>query len=318
VKGTGARARLAVELRQVRRTLRGVTQRDLAQAAGIARTRVQQAEDEEGVITWATVQVYLEACWSIAEGRGLAPVRDLTPFWGLFREVDPGVAPGQPTPASAVTAAPADGSAAGQEARLVAPPMRAGALVSSSSLLVLVLVTFLLPFVSESCRGYQLASVTGVDLALGVDLRQPNWNAPALGLRAGHLGPDPWTLAVWLLPAVGLAIVWLGWWRHRRVVAAVLGVVGVAGEIGLARLLLRIDAANQVVQRSSYGTGRLDPGPGLVVAIVLFGILVAWGAWCTWRWTRPRRERGTAGHRERERGGEDAPGRQESGRLVPD
>ncbi|MBO0686024.1 MAG: hypothetical protein J2P45_22990, partial [Candidatus Dormibacteraeota bacterium] len=100
------------------------------------------------------------------------------------------------------------------------------------------------------------------------------------------------TLVVWLLPVIGLALVWLGPMLDRRLAAATVAPVGALGAGSLLWLLVRIHDAGETAARQTGGSGHIDPEFGFFVTLGLFAAITAWGGWCLWRW-RTRRSPGT-------------------------
>ncbi|MBO0687371.1 MAG: helix-turn-helix transcriptional regulator [Candidatus Dormibacteraeota bacterium] len=161
-----------------------------------------------------------------------------------------------------------------------------------TGLYLLAFLAFLLPFVTASCGGRQVASLTGQDLAVGDDLGSRFGTSSQFGLQAGYLPPDGLTLVVWLLPVIGLALVWLGPRLDRRLAVASVAPVGAVGAGSLLWLLVRIHNAGGTAARQTGGSGHIDPAFGFFVALGLFAAITAWGGWCLWRWGT-RRSPGT-------------------------
>ncbi|MBO0681609.1 MAG: helix-turn-helix transcriptional regulator [Candidatus Dormibacteraeota bacterium] len=153
-----------------------------------------------------------------------------------------------------------------------------------TGLYLLAYLAFLLPFATASCGGRQVASLTGVDLAVGEDLKSTFGTSSQFGLQAGFLPPDGTTLVVWLLPVIGLALVWLGPSLDRRLAAASVAPVGAVGVGSLLWLLVRIHNASGTAERQTAGSAHVDPAVGFFVALGLFLAITAWGGWCLRRW----------------------------------
>lgn len=159
----------------------------------------------------------------------------------------------------------------------------------STGLYVLTLLAFSLPFVTASCEDRHVATLTGKDLALGVDLGAGFGSSTAFDLQAGHVAADPWTLIVWLLPLAGIAVVWVGARLDRRLVAASIAAIGAVGTVRMLALLARIQTADDAARRQTDGAGHIGADFGLFFSLALFGAIAVCGAWYLWRSVRTAR-----------------------------
>ena len=122
----------------------------------------------------------------------------------------------------------------------------------SPAAFVLALVCFFLPFATFSCQGHTVATLSGIQLATGTKIRQPQVFGPP---KEHKVDAEPLaTLALLTL----LAGVVLSFLRERKwsVVSAVLAALGV---ILLAALKSKLDGdalrqGGEIIQ-VSYGTG---------------------------------------------------------------
>ena len=58
---------------------------------------------------------------------------------------------------------------------------------------------------------------------------------------------------------------------------------------------VQVHTGDGTAQRQTHGVGHIDAASGLVLALVLFTAIAAWGAWCLRRWSRDRSAGGERG-----------------------
>lgn len=124
----------------------------------------------------------------------------------------------------------------------------------------LVILSFLMPFVSVSCQGHKFVTLTGVQMVTGTTLRQPQMFGPP---KTQKIDPEPLAILAFLCGVVGL-IVSIAVGQRRPVVPAIFGA---AGAILLFSLKSRLDGE---VAQQSQGLFRLDYEVGFWLAALLF------------------------------------------------
>jgi hypothetical protein len=131
----------------------------------------------------------------------------------------------------------------------------------SSSLYLLILICFFLPFVSISCQKQEVVTVTGIDLATGKDL--PDENILWSGER--RVPPQPWAVA-----ALGLALTGAAVGLLRRTAGAFWGILsGLSGMIFLFLLKNKMDG--ELVKYSKL-LFTVEYEPWYWTALILFGL----------------------------------------------
>jgi hypothetical protein len=136
------------------------------------------------------------------------------------------------------------------------------------------IVCFLLPFVTVSCNGQKVATFSGVQLAAGTTLEQPQMFGPA---QKRSVDPEPMAGVAALCAIVGLGLSFL----RRGALGS--GLCGVAGMVAL--LLLKSIMDLQIAQ-SGQGMFQLDYGGGYILALLS---LITGAAWNFYYWSQTRR-----------------------------
>jgi energy-converting hydrogenase Eha subunit E len=166
----------------------------------------------------------------------------------------------------------------------------------SAGLHFLVLLVFLLPFLSVSCGPRQVYSLSGADLARGYDFGARVGSIEALGVHGGVLPADPWTLLTWLLlPALGLAALWLGDRRDPRIAPASMIAIGLLGATRLLALLNQVRSADGAEAAQSVGIVRVDMSYGFWLALLTFVAIGVLGSLWLWWWMRSAGVTGMSG-----------------------
>jgi hypothetical protein len=119
----------------------------------------------------------------------------------------------------------------------------------------LVLLTFLMPFVSASCEGFTFVTLSGSDLVLGKDMSMFDGAGPS----SGSVDREPWAVAAAVVASLGV-LAGIGG------VGALLGLAGVGSLLALRWTMLEKSAENAALGIS------LDFEWGYWLAIVGFGL----------------------------------------------
>ncbi len=123
----------------------------------------------------------------------------------------------------------------------------------------LVLVCFLMPFVSVSCQQQKLITLTGLQMVTGTTLQEPQMLGPS---RTQKIDPEPLAIVAFLC-ALGGLVVSIAIGRKHPIVPAILGGAGV---VALFSLKSELDGE---VLRQSNGLFHLDYEAGFWLAVLL-------------------------------------------------
>lgn len=129
------------------------------------------------------------------------------------------------------------------------------------------LLSLFLPFISVSCQGQPVATVTGVQLATGFEVN--NTGVAARQQSTQRAGSEPMAVLVLVVMIAGLA---LGFW-HNRPSAIWSALVGVAGVFALVRLKMKID---DDVLRQGSGLFQVDYRMGFWLLFAVFASAIAY------------------------------------------
>jgi len=138
------------------------------------------------------------------------------------------------------------------------------------------LVAFLFPFFTVSCGGQRVSSFTGMQLAVGTTVDQPQLFGPAQQRR---INPEPLALIA-ALCAVGGVI--LGFVRKRTALAA-----AVAGVVGAVSLLWMKSNIDEQILKQGQGLLQANSEIGYGLAVLLF---IAGGAWNGYEFVRAEKK----------------------------
>ena len=127
---------------------------------------------------------------------------------------------------------------------------------------------FLLPFVTVSCNGQKVASLTGVELATGTTVEQPQVFGPAQKKR---VGAEPLATLAALCAIAGIGLSFLG---SRLAIAP-----AVSGAAGALFLLLLQSKLNSDMSKEVQGAFRLDWEVGFVLVLLFFVAGAAWNSY---------------------------------------
>ena len=136
---------------------------------------------------------------------------------------------------------------------------------------VLFLVTvlcFLLPFITVSCNGQKIASLSGTELAFGSSVEQPSPFGGATAKR--HVDAKPLATMAFLCAIAGIAVGFLV--ARMPLVSAIVGAAG-AGFLLILTSTVTGDAGRQAVGLE------IDYGAGFYLSLLLFIAATAWNGW---------------------------------------
>jgi hypothetical protein len=115
----------------------------------------------------------------------------------------------------------------------------------SPAIFVLALICFFLPFVTFSCQGQKVTSLSGIQLVTGTTIQQPQMFGPS---QSQKMDPQPLALLAFVCGVLGLALSFAKG-RARTVAPAVAG--------GIAAILL-------LAMKSSIDSDVLSKGSGVI------------------------------------------------------
>ena len=145
----------------------------------------------------------------------------------------------------------------------------------SPVIFILSTLCFLLPFVTVSCNGQKVASLTGVELATGTTVEQPQVFGQAQKKR---VGAEPLATLAALCAIAGIGLSFLG---SRLAIAP-----AVSGAAGALFLLLLQSKLNSDMSKEVQGAFRLDWEVGFVLVLLFF---IAGAAWNFYQFFQGRR-----------------------------
>lgn len=137
-----------------------------------------------------------------------------------------------------------------------------------ASLFVLLLITFILPFVTVSCQGKDIATFTELQLATGTTIESPNLGTGAV--KKEKIAPDVRAMGALGAVVVGL-VVSLSKLKWRYMGVMVFSLVGLA-----CNMLLKAEIDNQLISKGS-GMFQASYGVGFYGSLVLFLATIAAG-----------------------------------------
>lgn len=145
----------------------------------------------------------------------------------------------------------------------------------SPAIFIVATLSFLLPFVTVSCNGQKVTSLTGVELATGTTVEEPQVFGPA---QKKHVGGEPLALVAGLCAIAGLGLSFLG---SRLAIAP-----AVSGALGALFLLLLQSKLNSDVTKEAQGVFRLDYEAGYLLTLLFF---IAGAAWNLYQFFQSRK-----------------------------
>ncbi|MBL7209075.1 MAG: zinc-ribbon domain-containing protein [Dehalococcoidia bacterium] len=131
----------------------------------------------------------------------------------------------------------------------------------SPAIFAIALICFFLPFITVSCGGQKVATLTGVQLVTGTAIEQPDLFGE--GQQAETLDGEPLAILAFLSAVAGLGLSFI---KGRKIVIAP-AISGVAGSILLLLLKSKID--NEILSEGA-GMIQVEYGIGFWLTILVF------------------------------------------------
>ncbi len=128
----------------------------------------------------------------------------------------------------------------------------------SPAVFVLALICFFLPFATFSCQGHQVASFTGIQLATGTTIKQPQLLGPPKGQR---IDPEPFAVLALLSVVAGAGLCFM----KGKKGAVSSGAVAALGIIFMAALRSKLDGE---ALRQTEGAIQVSYGAGYYLTLV--------------------------------------------------
>ncbi len=138
------------------------------------------------------------------------------------------------------------------------------------------ILSFLLPFITVSCGGQRVASFSGVQLATGTSVEQPQIFGPP---KKQKVEPDPTAAVAGICALLGLGLSFLG--AKNAIAPAVSGAIGV-----VTLFLMKVRLDDQIVKQGQ-GMLQVNYETGYVLAIAL---LIAGAGWNAFLISQQKRE----------------------------
>lgn len=130
------------------------------------------------------------------------------------------------------------------------------------------ILAFVLPFVTVSCGGQKVASLSGVQLATGTTVQQPQVFGPPQKQR---VEPDPAAALAALCAILGLVLSFLS--IKNAIAPAIAGAMG-----ALSLLFMKVRLDDQVVKQG-HGMLQVSYEGGFVLTLMLLIAGAAWNAY---------------------------------------
>jgi hypothetical protein len=142
----------------------------------------------------------------------------------------------------------------------------------SPAIFALSILCFLLPFVTISCNGKKLSSFSGVQLATGTTIEQPQMFGPPQKKRAN---PEPAATVAAICALLALGLSFLG---ARMALGTAIG-----GAMGTVSLLLMKAQLDDRIAKQGQGMLQVDYETGFALALALLMGGAAWNAYLFWQ-----------------------------------
>jgi len=126
-------------------------------------------------------------------------------------------------------------------------------------------LSFFLPFLTVSCAGENVLTLSGQQMATGTTMEQPQPFGPP---RQQRIDPDPFAMVAALCGLAGIVLSIAG-----RRLAAGAAISGAAGAVSLGVMASRMGGQ---IQSATQGMGRVDFQSGFFLALALMIAATAW------------------------------------------
>jgi hypothetical protein len=138
----------------------------------------------------------------------------------------------------------------------------------SPVLFIVTVLCFLLPFVTVSCNGQKIATLSGTELAFGTTIEQPQIYGPSVKKRTDA---EPVATIAFLIAIAGIAV---GFLAARVPLAS-----AITGGLGALFLLVLMGKLDSDVGKQAQGVLQIEYGAGLIMALLLFIAAAGWNGW---------------------------------------
>lgn len=128
------------------------------------------------------------------------------------------------------------------------------------AILALALICFFLPFVTVSCQGQKLMTLSGIQLVTGTTIQEPQMFGPPKPMK---LSAEPLAVAAFLCGLVGLAVGLIGKGRGQTVAAALAALAAVF------LLILKSRVESEAIKQAG-GLFQVEFGGGYWATLALF------------------------------------------------
>ena len=135
------------------------------------------------------------------------------------------------------------------------------------------LLCFFLPFLTVTCQGQEVATLTGVQLVTGTDIQQQTPLGPS---QKQHVDNEPLALVAVLCAVAGAGI---GFLRDRRAGIAS-AVAGIAGAVSLWMMKSKFE--ERILSQGNRALA-VEFGNGFYLALVFLLVGAALGAYAFWQ-----------------------------------
>lgn len=139
----------------------------------------------------------------------------------------------------------------------------------SPVLFVVTVLCFLLPFVTVSCNGTKVATLSGTELAFGTTIEQPQIFGQARVKQRTDV--EPVATIAFLIAIAGIVV---GFLAARVPLAS-----AITGALGALFLLILMSKLSSDVGKQAQGVFQIEYGAGFIMALLLFIAAAGWNGW---------------------------------------
>lgn len=139
----------------------------------------------------------------------------------------------------------------------------------SPILFVLCIVSFFFTFVEISCQGQKVVSLSGIQLATGTSVDQPQMFGPA---KKEKIAMEPFALLALLAAIAGAAVFFMAAAMKEKISA-------IAGAVGAICLLITHSRLDDEIVKRGQGMFQVSFGMGYSLALLLFLAATAWNGY---------------------------------------